>query len=81
MQLVMTHVVIWLNDEPTKVNDREGNKLPLVDNLVLETLLVGLDSASMQARPVIGNSKLDLLRNSPARTRQDKARAEALNLQ
>jgi hypothetical protein len=81
MQLVMTHVVMWLNDEPTKVNDREGNKPPLVDDLVLETSLVGLDSASTQARPVMGNSKLDLLRNSPARARQDKARAEALNLQ
>lgn len=34
MQLVMMHVVMWLNDEPTKVNYREGNKPPLVDDLI-----------------------------------------------
>lgn len=35
MQLVMTHVVMWLNDEPAKVNHREGNKPPLVEDLIL----------------------------------------------
>jgi len=34
MQLVMTHVVMWLNDEPAKVNNREGNKPALVEDLV-----------------------------------------------
>jgi hypothetical protein len=34
MQLVMTHVVMWVNDEPAKVNHREGNKPPLVEDLV-----------------------------------------------
>lgn len=34
MQLVMTHVVMWLNDEPAKVNHREGNKPALVEDLV-----------------------------------------------
>jgi hypothetical protein len=34
MQLVMTHVVMWLNDDPAKVNHRESNKPPLVDDLI-----------------------------------------------
>lgn len=34
MQLVMTHVVMWVNDEPAKVNHREGNKPPLVKDLI-----------------------------------------------
>lgn len=34
MQLVMTHVVMWVNDEPAKVKEREGNKPPLVEDLI-----------------------------------------------
>lgn len=39
MQLVMTHVVMWVNDKPAKVTHREGNKPPLVEDLLPSMLL------------------------------------------
>jgi hypothetical protein len=81
MQLVMTHVMMWLNDEPTKVNHRESNKPPLVDDLVLETSPVVLESTSKDARPMARNSMPDLPRNLPAHVEQSKAKKEALDLQ
>jgi hypothetical protein len=75
MQLVMTHVVMWSNNKPTKVNHREGNKPSLVDDLVLETSSVVLGSMSTDARSTARNSLLDTC------VEQSKTKAEALDLQ
>ena len=34
MQAVMKHVVMWLNNDLVSINDREGNKPPLVEELL-----------------------------------------------
>jgi hypothetical protein len=34
MQAVMTHVVMWLNNDLVSVNDRDGNKPPLAEELL-----------------------------------------------
>ena len=34
MQAVMTHVVMWLNKDLVSINDREGNKPPLAEELL-----------------------------------------------
>jgi hypothetical protein len=83
MQLVMTHVMMWLNDEPTKVNHREGNKPPLVDDLFRNTTSVESESASTNAGRMAGAraSLLNVIQNSPARVEESKARAKALDLQ
>lgn len=83
MQLVMTHVVMWLNDEPTKVNRREGNKPPLVDDLFRNTTSVESESASTDAGRMAGArvTSLDVIQNLPARVEESKARAKALDLQ
>ena len=34
MQAVMTHIVMWLNNDLVSINDREGNKPPLAEELL-----------------------------------------------
>lgn len=51
MQAVMTHVVMWLNNDLVSINDREGNKPPLAEELLsvvssMPEMAVGRDASS-----------------------------------
>lgn len=84
MQLVMTHVVMWLNDEPAKINHREGNKPPLVDDLIPNASEVVPTSGSTvpEARSArVRDGTRDVTRSLPGHAEKSVARVKALDLQ
>jgi hypothetical protein len=81
MQLVMTRVVMWLNDEPTKVNYREGDKRPLVDDLIPSISADTAELVSAERSRTARAKTPDTLRAILVYAEKVVARAKALGLQ
>lgn len=79
MQAVMTHVVMWLNNDLVSVNDREGNKPPLAEELLsvvssMPEMAVGWDLSIAAKAKVLEVQRRVLMyveKNAAAFTRDD----------
>ena len=76
----MTYVVMWLNDDPIKINHCEGNKPSLVDDLILSMLSNIRASVSAGTSGTVGAKLVNYLRNKLVYIEKHIARAKALDL-
>jgi hypothetical protein len=80
MQLVITYVVMWLNDEPTKVNYCKGNKPPLVDDLIPSISVDTAELVSTERSRTARAKTSDTLRAILVYAEKVVARAKVLGL-